>query len=174
MSTTPRTLSERDETYVGDIVRDENWLVNSSCTISSIPPNTITFHATNKEVFRITHDGRLVIGEGLSVDEATREAAKLLIASFEREIQKMVEKRIAAEHETTKQLRSELNYAKASEELYHDEGTQLREKVRVLRDALENLCDEQNGAPLCTRETEWKGAMDKADAALAATKEGAR
>jgi len=46
-----------------------------------------------------------------------------------------------------------------------------REKVRVLRDALENLCDEQNGAPLCTRETEWKEAMDKALAALAATKE---
>lgn len=146
MSTTPRTLSERDETYVGDIVRDENWLVNSSCTFSSIPPNTITFHATNKEVFRITHDGHLVIGEGLSSDEATREAAKLLIASFEREIQKMVETRIAAE----------------------------RERVRVLHEALENLRDEQNGAPLCTRETEWKGAMDKADAALAATKEASK
>ena len=46
-----------------------------------------------------------------------------------------------------------------------------REKVRVLREALENLCDEQNGPPLCTREAEWKEAMDKADAALAATKE---
>ena len=137
----------------------------------SIPPNTITLHSANKEVLRITHDGRLVPGEGLSAEEATREAAKLLIASFEEQIQKMVEKRIAAEHETTKQLRSELNYAKASEELYHDEGTQLREKVHVLREALENLRDEQNGAPLCTRETEWKDAMDKADAALAATKE---
>ena len=49
-----------------------------------------------------------------------------------------------------------------------------RKKVRVLRDALENLCDEQNGAPLCTRETEWKEAMDRADAALAATKEDSR
>ena len=48
-----------------------------------------------------------------------------------------------------------------------------REKVRVLRSALENLCDEQNGAPLSTREEEWKQAMDKADAALAAT-EGAK
>jgi hypothetical protein len=46
-----------------------------------------------------------------------------------------------------------------------------REKVRVLRDALENLRDEQNGAPLCTREEKWKQAMDKADAALAQTKE---
>ena len=96
MSTTPRTLSERDETYVGDIVRDENWLVNSSCTFSA-PPNTITLHSANKEVLRITHDGRLVTGEGLSADEATQEAAKLLIASFEEQIQKMVEKRIAAE-----------------------------------------------------------------------------
>ena len=49
-----------------------------------------------------------------------------------------------------------------------------REKVRVLQEALENLLDEQNGAPLCTRETEWKEAMDNADAALAATKEGSK
>lgn len=46
-----------------------------------------------------------------------------------------------------------------------------REKVRVLREALENLRDEQNGAPLCTREIQWKEAMEKADAALDATKE---
>ena len=43
------------------------------------------------------------------------------------------------------------------------ELTAEREKVRVMREALENLRDEQNGAPLCTRETEWKEAMDKAD-----------
>ena len=60
-------------------------------------------------------------------------------------------------HELSKQLETEL----AAE----------REKVRVLREALENLRDEQNGAPLCTRETEWKEAIDKADAALAATEE---
>jgi hypothetical protein len=48
-----------------------------------------------------------------------------------------------------------------------------REKVRVLRAALENLRDEQNGAPLCTREEQWTQAMDKADAAIAAT-EGAK
>jgi hypothetical protein len=108
--------------------------------------SSITLNTANREVLRITADGRLVTGEGLSADEATQEAAKLLIASFEEQIQKMVEKRIAAE----------------------------REKVRVLREALENLRDEQNGAPLCTRETEWKEAMDEADAALAATKEGSK
>jgi hypothetical protein len=46
-----------------------------------------------------------------------------------------------------------------------------REKVRVLREALENLRDEQNGAPLCAREEQWKQAMDKADAALATTED---
>jgi hypothetical protein len=46
-----------------------------------------------------------------------------------------------------------------------------RDKVRVLRSALENLCDEQNGAPLCTREEEWKQAMDEARAAIAATED---
>ena len=60
------------------------------------PPNTITLHSANKEVLRITHDGRLVTGEGLSAEEATREAAKLLISSFEEQIQKMVDARVAA------------------------------------------------------------------------------
>jgi uncharacterized membrane protein len=44
-----------------------------------------------------------------------------------------------------------------------------REKVRVLREALENLCDEQNGAPLETRRDEWQLAMDEARAAIVAT-----
>ena len=44
-----------------------------------------------------------------------------------------------------------------------------REKVRVLRSALETLCDEQNDAPLETRRDQWQLAMDEARAALAAT-----
>ena len=74
----------------------------------SAPPNTITLHSANKEVLRITHDGRLVTGEGLSAEEATREAAKLLIASFEEQIQKMVETRIAAACEVEHALRAEV------------------------------------------------------------------
>ena len=46
-----------------------------------------------------------------------------------------------------------------------------REKVRVLRAALQNLCDEQNAAPLETRREQWHEAMDEACAALAATEE---
>jgi hypothetical protein len=51
------------------------------------------------------------------------------------------------------------------------ELTAEREKVRVLREALENLRDDQDGVPLYTREEQWKQAMDGADAALAATEE---
>ena len=83
----------------------------------SAPPNTITFHATNKEVLRITHDGRLVTGEGLSADEATQEAAKLLIASFEEQIQRMVEKRIAAEREKVRVLREASQWVPVAERL---------------------------------------------------------
>ena len=59
------------------------------------PDSLLSFNHHNREILRITADGRIVIGEGLSVDEATQEAAKLLIASFEEQIQKMVETRIA-------------------------------------------------------------------------------
>jgi hypothetical protein len=48
-----------------------------------------------------------------------------------------------------------------------------RERVRVLRNALENLCDEQNGAPLETRRDQWEMVMNDARAALATT-EGAK
>jgi len=48
-----------------------------------------------------------------------------------------------------------------------------RANVRLLLEALENLCDEQNDAPLETRRDQWQAAMDKARAALAAT-EGAK
>jgi predicted nucleic acid-binding Zn-ribbon protein len=53
------------------------------------------------------------------------------------------------------------------------ELTAEREKVRVLRSALENLRDEQNGAPLETRRAHWQMAMDECGLALATT-EGAK
>ena len=57
--------------------------------------SSLSFYQANHEVLRITHDGRMIIGEGLSTEKATQEAAKLLIASFEEQIQKMVDNRIA-------------------------------------------------------------------------------
>ena len=61
------------------------------------PDSLLSFHNPNREVLRITHDGRMIKGEGLSWEEATQEAAKLLIASFKEQIQKMVDNRIAAD-----------------------------------------------------------------------------
>ena len=57
----------------------------------------MSFHHPNREVLRITHDGRMICGEGLSTEQATQEAAKLLIASFDEQIQKMVDARLAAD-----------------------------------------------------------------------------
>jgi len=66
------------------------------------PDSLLSFNHANREVLRITHDGRMIMGEGLSTEEATQEAAKLLIASFEDQIQKMVDARIAATKEASK------------------------------------------------------------------------
>ena len=66
------------------------------------PDSLLSFNHANREVLRITHDGHMITGEGLSVDAATQEAAKLLIVSFEKEIQKMVDARIAAMKEASK------------------------------------------------------------------------
>lgn len=69
---------------------------------SSFPHPSITFNNSNFAVLRITHEGRMICGEGLSTEEATQEAAKLLIASFEEQIQKMVDARVAAMKEGIK------------------------------------------------------------------------
>jgi len=58
--------------------------------------------ALGREVLRITGDGRMIKGEGLSTEEATQQAAKLLIQAFEEQIQKMVDARIAAMKEASK------------------------------------------------------------------------
>ena len=61
------------------------------------PDSLLSFNHANREVLRITHDGSMICGEGLSTEEATQEAAKLLIASFEEQIKAMVDARIAAD-----------------------------------------------------------------------------
>jgi len=66
------------------------------------PYSSLSFSHPNREVLRITDDGRLICGEGLSKEEATQDAAKLLIVSFEKQIQKMVDARVAAMKEASK------------------------------------------------------------------------
>jgi hypothetical protein len=59
----------------------------------SIKPSII-FSVPGREVLRITSDGRMIIGEGLSAEDATQQAAKLLIEQFNRLTEEMVQKRI--------------------------------------------------------------------------------
>jgi signal transduction protein with GAF and PtsI domain len=106
---------------------------------------SLSFNNPNREVFRITHDGRMIKGEGLSTEEATQEAAKLLIASFEKEIQEMVDNRFAAE----------------------------REQVRVLRDALELITNQADACQgFC--DTFTPSSRIKARVALHVTKEASK
>jgi hypothetical protein len=74
----------------------ETKLTVETCNGAFSPAPLITFNNANREVLRITHDGRLIIGEGLSVDGATQVAAKMLIDAFEEQIQQMVDARVAA------------------------------------------------------------------------------
>ena len=46
-----------------------------------------------------------------------------------------------------------------------------REKVQSLRNALQSLHDEQNGAPLRRRRDHWQMAMNNASSVLAATED---
>jgi hypothetical protein len=68
----------------------------------STPEYLLSFNHQNREIFRITHDARMICGEDLSTEEATQQTAKLLIAAFEEQIQKMVDARLAARKEVSK------------------------------------------------------------------------
>lgn len=61
------------------------------------PDSLLSFNHANREVLRITHEGRMICGEGLSTEEATQVAAKLLIAAFEEQVRTMVDNRLAAD-----------------------------------------------------------------------------
>ena len=81
----------------------ETKLTVETCNGAFSPDPSITFHSANREVLRITHDGRMIKGEGLSTEEATQEAAKLLIAAFEEQIKAMVDARAEKAEDEAKQ-----------------------------------------------------------------------
>lgn len=66
------------------------------------PDSSITFNNSNLAVLHITSEGRMICGEGLSVDGATQVAAKMLIDAFGDQIKAMVDARIAAMKEASK------------------------------------------------------------------------
>jgi hypothetical protein len=47
-----------------------------------------------REVLRITADGHMIIGEGMSASLATQEAAKMLVEAFNEKFEEMVQQRI--------------------------------------------------------------------------------
>jgi hypothetical protein len=57
--------------------------------------HSITF-GVGREVLHITADGHMIIGEGLSAEDATQQAARLLIKAFSEQIEAMIERRLAA------------------------------------------------------------------------------
>jgi hypothetical protein len=91
----------------------ETKLTVETCNGAFSPAPSLSFSHANREVLRITNDGHIICGEGLSTEEATQEAAKLLIQAFEEQIQKMVDARVAnlsAEVERLKGCCDELDY----------------------------------------------------------------
>jgi hypothetical protein len=74
----------------------ETKLTVETCNGAFSPDSLLSFNHANREVLRITHDGRMIIGEGLSTEEATQEAAKMLITAFNEQINKMVDARVTA------------------------------------------------------------------------------
>jgi hypothetical protein len=127
----------------------------------SAPPNTITLHSANKEVLRITADGRLVAGEGLSAEEATQEAAKLMIASFEEQIQKMVETRIARAEKAEAELAEVESQTAATLLKMQQRNADLRAEVERLTVACNNFSNAE------IAEGDWKARAERAEAALA-------
>lgn len=75
----------------------ETKLTVETCQGAFKKDSLLSFNHANREVLRITHDGRMICGEHLSTEEATQQAAKMLIDAFEEQIQKMVDARVAAD-----------------------------------------------------------------------------
>jgi uncharacterized coiled-coil protein SlyX len=104
---------------------------------------------------------------------AERERSRLLLAAMNERDDGYIEsrKRMSAfESELTAKSQAVRNLA----EVISGQDKELareREKVQMLRNALQSLHDEQNGAPLRRRRDHWQMAMNNASSALAATED---
>ena len=97
-------MSTPDTKLITGTIAPETKLTAQTNPQSVSLDSSLTFHSSNREVLRITNEARLVIGEGLSKEEATQETAKLLVAAFEERIQEMVDKRVEKAEADTKRL----------------------------------------------------------------------
>ena len=83
-------MSAQDTKLITGTIAPETKLTAQTNPESVSLDSSMTFHTANREVLRITNEARLVIGEGLSKEEATQEVAKLLVAAFKERIQQML------------------------------------------------------------------------------------
>ena len=83
-------MSAPDTRLTAGTIAPETKLTAQTNPESVSLDSSMTFHTANREVLRITNEARLIIGEGLSKDEATQEVAKLLVAAFKERIQQML------------------------------------------------------------------------------------
>ena len=112
-------MSAQETKLITGTIAPETKLTAQTNPESVSLDSSMTFHTANREVLRITNEARLVIGEGLSKEEATQETAKLLIAAFDERIQEMVDKRVAS-------IKSELQKIVLIAGLKSDSNVELR------------------------------------------------
>ena len=83
-------MSSPDTRLTAGTIAPETKLTAQTNPESVSLDSSMTFHTGSREVLRITNEARLVIGDGLSKEEATQETAKLLVAAFKERIQQML------------------------------------------------------------------------------------
>ena len=154
-------MSAPDTRLTAGTIAPETKLTAQTNPESVSLDSSMTFHTGSREVLRITNEARLVIGEGLSKDEATQETAKLLVAAFEERIQKMLDKRIA-------DLKSELEKIVLIAGLKADSNVELRmraEKAEAELAAMIARVEKAEAESLLWRNRFasilWSGALNK-------------
>lgn len=146
-------MSAPDTRLTAGTIAPETKLTAQTNPESVSLDSSMTFHTGSREVLRITNEARLVIGEGLSKDEATQETAKLLVAAFEERIQKMLDKRIA-------DLKSELEKIVLIAGLKADSNVELRMRAEKAEAELAAMIARVEKAEADTKRLDW---MEKYD-----------
>ena len=140
-------MSAPDTKLITGTIAPETKLTAQTNPQSVSLDSSMTFHTGSREVLRITNEARLVIGDGLSKEEATQETAKLLIAAFDERIQEMVDKRVS-------DLKSELEKIVLIAGLKADSNVELRLRAEKAED--ETLVWRNRFASIL-----WSGALNK-------------
>jgi uncharacterized membrane protein YccC len=141
----------------------ETKLTIESCNGALSLDPSLSFNHANREVFRITHDGHMITGEGLSVNAATQEAAKLLISAFEEQIQEMVDARAEKAEAELVQLRAE-NESSCKvlrQDAEHNAARAEKAEAALAASRYETVQAAQEGLRECIRAEKAEAALQK-------------